>query len=73
MDWLPESKTQDEDANSLKLRLKDGEIDFIVAMSLLGLPAEHSGETGFALEPVAEVLAKKLFYRKRPPNPPSIA
>lgn len=53
----------DEDANSLKLRLKDGEIDFIVAMSLLGLPAEHSGETGFALEPVAEVLAKKLFYR----------
>lgn len=30
----------DEDANSLKLRLKDGEIDFIVAMSLLGLPAD---------------------------------
>jgi len=53
----------EEDAQFLKLRLADGEIDFIVAMSLLGLPAEHSEESDFELEPVAEVLAKKLFYR----------
>lgn len=53
----------DEDANSLKLRFPDGEIDFIVAMSLLGLPGEHSEDTDFQLEPVAEVIAKKLFYR----------
>lgn len=52
-----------EEANFIKLRLPDGEIDFIVGMSLLGLPAESHPGTRFALEPVAEVLAKKLFYR----------
>ena len=52
-----------EEANAIKLRLPDGEIDFIVGMSLLGLPAESHPDTSFALEPVAEVLAKKLFYR----------
>jgi hypothetical protein len=53
----------DEGATSLKLRLLGGEIDFIVSMSLLGLPNEVSADCAFALEPVAEVLAKKLFYR----------
>ena len=53
----------DENAVSLKLRYADGEIDFIVGMSLLGLPGETSADAGFSLEPVAEVLAKKLFYR----------
>ncbi|PPC80862.1 MAG: hypothetical protein CTY39_10890 [Hyphomicrobium sp.] len=53
----------DEGATSLKLRLPHGEIDFIVSMSLLGLPNEASADCAFALEPVAEVLAKKLFYR----------
>ena len=53
----------DENAVSLKLRFPDGEIDFIVSMSLLGMPDETSPETNFLLEPVAEVLAKKLFYR----------
>lgn len=52
-----------EDSNSLKLRLDDGEIDFVVGMSLLGLPDEQIADVPFALEPVAEVLAKKLFYR----------
>lgn len=52
-----------EEANAIKLRLPDGEIDFIVGMSLLGLPSESHPDTSFALEPVAEVLAKKLFYR----------
>ena len=53
----------DEGATSLKLKLANGEIDFIVSMSLLGLPNEVSTECAFELEPVAEVLAKKLFYR----------
>lgn len=53
----------DEGATSLKLRFPQGEIDFIVSMSLLGLPNEVSSDCVFALEPVAEVLAKKLFYR----------
>jgi hypothetical protein len=53
----------DEGATSLKLRFPQGEIDFIVSMSLLGLPNEVSADCAFALEPVAEVLAKKLFYR----------
>lgn len=52
-----------ETAVSLKLKFAEGEIDFIVAGSLLGLPEETSSETSFALEPLAEVLARKLFYR----------
>ena len=52
-----------ETSGSLKLNFPTGEIDFIVSMSLLGLPDEVSDETTFVLEPVAEVLAKKLFYR----------
>ena len=52
----------DEGATSLKLKLANGEIDFIVSMSLLGLPNEVSSECAFELEPVAEVLAKKLFF-----------
>ncbi len=54
-----------EDATSLKLRFEDGQIDFVVAMSLLGRPPEYSysEDIDFALEPVAEVLAKMLFYR----------
>jgi len=53
----------DEASGSLKLRADEGEIDFIVSMSLLGLPDEHADDCMFVLEPVAEVLAKKLFYR----------
>ena len=53
----------DENAVSLKLKYAEGEIDFIVGMSLLGLPAEKSEDTPLLLEPIAEVLAKKLFYR----------
>lgn len=53
----------EEAADFLKLNLPDGEIDFIVRGSLLGLPDEASEETRLPLEPVAEVLAKKLFYR----------
>lgn len=56
-------KGYEEDATCLKLRMDGGEIDFIVGMSLLGLPDEASPDTGFRLEPLAEVLAKKLFYR----------
>ena len=53
----------DETAVSLKLRFAEGEIDFIVAAPLLQLPEESSRETSFPLEPLAEVLAKKLFHR----------
>lgn len=53
----------DEGATSLKLRCAEGEIDFIVGMSLLGQKQERADDSLFALEPVAEVLAKKLFYR----------
>ncbi|OWQ47192.1 hypothetical protein CDL60_12530 [Roseateles noduli] len=53
----------DEDGTSLKFKLHDGEIDFIVGMSLLDLPPEFLPDTVFPLEPIAEVLAKKLFYR----------
>jgi hypothetical protein len=56
-------KMYSENAASLKLEYAVGEIDFIVGMSLLDLPDEHSDETSFILEPIAEVLAKKLFYR----------
>jgi hypothetical protein len=53
----------EEAAASLKLTFPEGEIDFIVAAPLLKLPEESSPETTFALDPVAEVLAKKLFHR----------
>ena len=53
----------DEEATFVKLKRPEGEIDFIVRMSLLGLPVERSPETSFLLDPMAEVLAKKLFYR----------
>jgi hypothetical protein len=53
----------EETAVSLKLRFTEGEIDFIVAAPLLQLPEESSQETSFPLEPIAEVLAKKLFHR----------
>lgn len=52
-----------EGTTSLKLELEHGEIDYIVSTPLLGLPDEYSPDSCFALEPVAEVLAKKLFYR----------
>lgn len=53
----------DEGATSLKLRCAEGEIDFIVGMSLLGHDEERAEDCVFPLEPVSEVLAKKLFYR----------
>ncbi len=58
-----ELSAYDENAVSLKLRYPEGEIDFIVGMSLLDLPDDNAADTSFALEPIAEVLAKKLFYR----------
>lgn len=52
-----------EGATSLKLHLPEGEIDYIVSAPLLGLPNERSELSHFDLEPIPEVLAKKLFYR----------
>ncbi|MDA8060723.1 MAG: nucleotidyl transferase AbiEii/AbiGii toxin family protein [Nitrospiraceae bacterium] len=53
----------EEDATLLKLKFSEGEIDIIVRMSLTGLPPESSAQSLFKLEPVEEVLTKKLFYR----------
>jgi len=53
----------EEAADFLKLNFPDGELDFIVRGSLLGLPNETGGDTPLPLEPLPEVLAKKLFYR----------
>jgi len=53
----------DEGATSLKIKVPQGEIDFIVSMSLLGMAPQQLAGCLFELEPVAEVLAKKLFYR----------
>lgn len=53
----------DEGSTSLKLRAECGEIDFIVGMSLLGRQPQKVDDCCFDLEPVAEGLAKKLFYR----------
>lgn len=53
----------EESAVSLKLILPAGEIDFIVAMALLNHPAQSLPAVAFEVESVAEVLAKKLFYR----------
>ena len=53
----------EEAADYLKLRFPEGEIDFIVRTRLLDLPPESEPDTTFALDPMAEVLAKKLFFR----------
>lgn len=58
--------TYQETANALKLVLPEGDIDFIVAASVTREPAqEHLDIDGrrVPLEPVAEILAKKLLYR----------
>lgn len=55
--------TYQDGLTSLRFGFPEGEIDYIVGMSLLGLPPEVLPESAFELEPVAEVLAKKLFYR----------
>lgn len=53
----------EEDATWVKLKRRDGEVDFIVAGSLLNQPPEKDPALPFALESVEEVIAKKLFYR----------
>jgi hypothetical protein len=55
-----------EQANSIKLMLRHGDIDFVVAGPVTDATAveklEFMGRT-FLLEPTEEILAKKLFYR----------
>jgi hypothetical protein len=54
----------EEGGSSLKLRFKEGQIDFIARTYLLdGLPSEKTPDCRFELEHPAEVLAKKLFHR----------
>ena len=55
-----------EQANSIKLQLPHGDIDFVVAGAVTDATAverfDFMGRT-FLLEPTAEILAKKLFHR----------
>lgn len=54
-----------EQSATLKLVFDDGDVDFIVAPSLLGLPAiplSFDGQT-IRSDHSAEIVAKKLFYR----------
>jgi hypothetical protein len=55
----------EESASSVKLSLAEGDIDFIVAPSLLGLPTIPMPFEGrlVATDASAEIIAKKLFYR----------
>lgn len=56
-------KDYDESAISLKMYLDGGQIDFIVRTPLMGMENTISPDSIFVLEPVMEVLAKKLFHR----------
>jgi len=55
-----------EQANSLKLVMAKGDIDFVVAGSVTGAPPQETLEFGgrkVVLETTEEILAKKLFFR----------
>jgi hypothetical protein len=55
-----------EQANSLKLVMAEGDIDFVVAGSVTGAQPQQTLEFGgrkIALETTEEILAKKLFFR----------
>ncbi len=55
-----------EQANSLKLVLSEGDIDFVVAGSVTGAQPQETLEFGgrkIVLETTEEILAKKLFFR----------
>jgi len=55
-----------EQANSLKLVLSEGDIDFVVAGSVTGAQPQETFEFGgreIVLETTEEILAKKLFFR----------
>lgn len=53
----------DEGSTSIKFKIDREEIDFIVSASLTGVADDAAVDIAFALEPVEEILAKKLFYR----------
>jgi predicted nucleotidyltransferase component of viral defense system len=55
-----------EQANSVKLILAEGDIDFVVAGSVTGAKPQETlafSEHKIALEATEEILAKKLFFR----------
>lgn len=52
----------DEMGDRIWILLPEGELSFRVRRSLLGLPDQRSPFIDLPLEPVAEVIAKKLFY-----------
>ncbi len=60
-----EVDSYDETAHSLKLRVGQGEIDFIAAPSLTAVPHEwrEVADLRMQVETPAEIAVKKLFYR----------
>lgn len=58
-----EFSSYDENADFIKFSTTVGEIDFLVRAPLLNQPTTYSPLSLFPLEPIEEVLAKKLFYR----------
>ncbi len=62
-DEYPGCQGYEEASNYLKLNYRQGEIDFIVAPRLTNLKPESSSETSFLLDPICEVIKKKLLYR----------
>ena len=60
------SSSYQEQANAIKLLLPDGDIDFIVAASVIPGEAPEMIEVdgrSIALDPTSEILGKKLLYR----------
>lgn len=54
-----------EDANFVKLRFPEGEVDFVVAATLTSTPTdkEHILGTPFLVERSGEIIAKKIWHR----------
>ena len=54
-----------EDANYVKLRFPEGEVDFVVAAALTSIPTRQEDVFGtpFLVEHSGEIIAKKVWYR----------
>ena len=55
-----------EEANTIKISTRRGEIDFIIAADVtspVARTSEHIAGRPIAVDPITEILAKKLFYR----------
>ncbi len=63
-DFEDSLRSYSEESSYVKWQFDEGEIDFIVGSRLLNTDLDmQNGLVKFPLESIAEVLAKKLFYR----------